>query len=272
MRTVCKASWLGITLAAGAAVMTLFAGNAAAGEVTFYGEDFADEMTLFHNEPSSEDVVLVRYRDSNEFYILPPGETAIVHPTGIVEGSVPMVSFFANLAASETGVAYKVTDVTDVDRATASGGPYTPIAVGDVLTSCMYYRRSALYTSEMTVTDVGSGKTLKMPKMTTIAIIVPHHVPWDPRFENVNGVEDFADFGYASFSMVGDEAIVWDDSTFNPDGAQLGIHGSYGEAVVPQRMGGGPAGDGAGKAPDETAPVAKDASEEATTRPAPSVK
>lgn len=239
----------------------MLATSAVAAEVTFWGEDFEDEFTLFHNDEASEDVILVRSRDCNEFFVLPPGETAIVHPTGMVEGSVPMMSFFANLSGSATGVTYEVTQVENVEQSSQSAGPYTPIAVGDVLTSCMYYRRTTMFTSSMTVTDAATGKTLRMRRSNTIRLIVAHHVPWDPQFQNVNGFEDFADFGYASFSIVGDEGTVTDDSAFNPEGAQLAIHGTYGEALVPQRMG-GVGGDGTGAAKpleDPSDPPATDA-------------
>jgi hypothetical protein len=96
-------------------------------------------------------------------------------------------------------------------------------------------RRSTHNTSNITVVNVATGDTVSCGRLDIIFLITSHHVPEDPRFENMFGYSNLADFNYAPIDIAFDEGTVSNTTTFCPNDYQTGMRGTHGEAVTPQR-------------------------------------
>jgi hypothetical protein len=212
-------------------------GEACTGVGIFHGEDDPDLFTSFVNDELSTEPILVRSLESNSFHVVPPGHSATVHFDGSVTGSDTFTVLEANVLVSSTGVAYQVTKSNNMERSMNQGGPWAPIAVNDLLVTCMWYRRDPnnLNNSNLTVKDVASGAELKMPQRGDIFVPGTFHVPEDPHFELVTPFEDLISFNFAAIDIAGELATVSDTRFFKNDGYQTGLRGTWGEAFVPQR-------------------------------------
>jgi len=205
-------------------------------EVMFSAYD-TPEFTEFVNYEDSNDVILARslIEYTNVFYEIPSGEWITFHPDGSYTGSTSFDSFQADVKLSQTTITYTVTKVSNCSISTDGGTTWTPIKVGDKLKTCNWYKRDQMTCSELWVTDA-NGNKLGMPHTDIIYIIVAHHVPNDPRFENVNGYKDYADFNYAAFDTTSDYCVA-SGNTLVKTGAQIGLQSDKAEAFIPQRYG-----------------------------------
>ena len=202
-------------------------------EVIFSAYD-THEFTEFVNYEDSNDVILARslIEYTNVFYEIPPGEWITFHPDGSYTGSTSFDSFQADVEPSQTTITYTVTKVSNMSISIDGGTTWTPIKVGDKLTTCNWYKRDQIICSEIRVTDA-NGNKLGMPHTDTIMLLVPHHVPNDPRFENVNHYKDYADFNYASFDTTSDYCNASGNTTVKE--ANIGLSSQIAEAFIPQR-------------------------------------
>jgi hypothetical protein len=211
--------------------------NPCLGHAIFGGDDLTTpEATVFTNYSASTDDILVRSLLSEQFYLIPPGYSAWVYADGTVIGTIGFNQFVAQVAATDRPVIYEVKAVENMGQSDLPEGPYGPIHVGDWLTSCHYYRRENLHGSSMTVENFRTTEELTMDRVRpdTFYIATNHHVPWDPRFENVYGYPGIASFNYAPMDITNDQASVWSGSAFNPAAPQTGLRSAYGEAIVAQ--------------------------------------
>jgi hypothetical protein len=191
--------------------------------------------TIFENSEDSTDVILARSLVGNEdiFCEIPPGEWIEFYPDGSYVGSIQFECFQAEAKHSATTITYTVTKVSNMSSGPTNTGPWNPIKVDDKLTTCTWYKRDQMICSSLEVTD-GNGNTLSMPHTDIIFIIVPHHVPNDPRFENINQYKNYADFNYASFDSTLDYCIAT-GNTMVKEAANIGLSTEIAEAIVPQR-------------------------------------
>ena len=207
----------------------------AAREVTFEANGYSEDHTTFFNVATSSDVILARSLISNinTFYVVPPGHLITFFASGAVHGAYD--SFQATLRDSDTIWTLEVTSVSNCSKGPSSDGPWTPIKVGDKLKTCEWYKCDEMNCSSLEVVDPCCGNKYKMPHSDTIRLLIPHHVPNDPRFTNETNFRDFANFNYGVLDGTYEYWILTGPTVENPGAAQGGVRTPIAEAVIPQR-------------------------------------